>query len=70
VSELAPVVPIRPEHREPWLDKHALAAELGCSVWWIERRARPGWKGKPFPSKMRFGRRMFRLSEVYDWLGE
>jgi predicted DNA-binding transcriptional regulator AlpA len=70
LGHLATVTPIVREHREPWLDKHELAAELGCSVSWIEKRMAPGWVGDRLPSKIRFGRRMFRLSAVLTYLGE
>ncbi len=48
---------------EPWLDKRALAAHLGCGVRWIELRVAEG-----MPSAMIAGRRKFRVSEVEPWL--
>jgi hypothetical protein len=52
-------------HLEPWLDKRALAAHLGCSERWIEYRAREG-----MPSWKIAGRVKFRPSEVEAWLIE
>jgi hypothetical protein len=52
-------------HLEPWLDKRALAAHLGCSERWLEYRAREG-----MPSWKIAGRIKFRASEVEAWLTE
>ena len=52
-------------HLEPWLDKKALAAHLGCSERWIEYRARDG-----LPAWKIAGRIKFRSSEVEAWLLE
>jgi hypothetical protein len=52
-------------HLEPWLDKRALAAHLGCSERWIEYRAREG-----MPSWLIAGRRKFKPSDVEAWLIE
>lgn len=50
-------------HLEPWLDKHGLAAHLGCGVRWIEYRVRDG-----LPSAIIAGKRKFRASEAERWL--
>ena len=52
-------------HLEPWLDKKALAAHLGCCERWIEYRAREG-----MPRWKIAGRVKFRASEVEAWLIE
>ena len=52
-------------HPQPWLDRQALAAHLGCSVRWVELRmaeGMPHWKVA--------GRMKFRVSEVEAWLAE
>jgi hypothetical protein len=50
-------------HLESWLDKHALAAHLGCSVRWIAYRMDEG-----MPHALIAGRVKFRPSEVEPWL--
>jgi hypothetical protein len=50
---------------EPWLDKRALAAHLGCGERWIEYRMREG-----MPAWKIAGRIKFRASEVEAWLLE
>lgn len=52
-------------HLEPWLDKRALAAHLGCSVRWVEGRQAEG-----MPHAVIAGRIKFRASEVEPWLEE
>lgn len=52
-------------HLEPWLDKRALAAHLGCSVSWIEKRQAEG-----MPHALIAGRIKFRAGEVEPWLME
>lgn len=53
----------RPRDSAPWIDKRQLAAELRCSVRWIEDRLRDG-----MPSAMIAGRRKFLRAEVERWL--
>lgn len=48
---------------EPWLDKHALAQHLSCSVRSIEGIVHLG-----VPHAIMFGRLKFRASEVEAWL--
>lgn len=48
---------------EPWLDKKALAAYLGCGIRWVEYRADEG-----MPHALIAGRCKFRPSEVEPWL--
>jgi hypothetical protein len=50
-------------HLEPWLDKRALAAHLGCSIRWLEYRIEEG-----LPHAMLAGRIKFRASEAEPWL--
>jgi hypothetical protein len=48
---------------EPWLDKRALAAYLGCSYRFVEERKRDG-----MPHAIIAGRLKYRVSEVEPWL--
>ena len=48
---------------EPWLDKRGLAAHLGCSVSWVEKKAAAG-----MPHTVIAGRVKFRVSAVEPWL--
>jgi hypothetical protein len=50
---------------EPWIDKRALAAHLGCGERWIEYRIR-----ERMPACKIAGRLKFRASEVEAWLVE
>jgi hypothetical protein len=50
-------------HLEPWLDKRGLAAHLGCSISWIEKRCASG-----MPHSLIAGRVKFRASTVEPWL--
>lgn len=50
-------------HLEPWLDKRALAAHLGCGIRWIEQRVQDG-----MPHTVIAGRNKFRASQVEPWL--
>jgi hypothetical protein len=50
-------------HLEPWLDKRGLAAHLGCSVSWVEKRAASG-----MPHTVIAGRVKFKVSAVEPWL--
>jgi hypothetical protein len=52
-----------PIRHEQWLTKRQLAAHLGCSTRFLEMRVAEG-----MPSRMAFGRRQFRLSQVQPWL--
>jgi hypothetical protein len=49
--------------REPWLTKAGIAAHLGCSQKWIERRVKEG-----LPYSTVAGRPKFRASVVEPWL--
>lgn len=48
---------------EPWMDKRAMAAHLGCSVSWVEKRMAEG-----LPHTLIAGRCKFRASKVEPWL--
>lgn len=48
---------------EPWLDKRALAAHLGCSVSFVEKRMADG-----MPHAVIAGRCKFRASQIEPWL--
>ena len=51
---------------EPLIDKHTLSRMLGLSVSWCEKAHRR----EGMPSYRVGGRRLFRLSEVEQWLKE
>jgi hypothetical protein len=48
---------------EPWLSKRDLAAHLGCSVSWVEKRQAQG-----MPHTVIAGRCKYRASVVEPWL--
>lgn len=48
---------------EPWLDKRGIAAHLGCSVSWVEKRMAEG-----MPHSLIAGRCKYRASQVEPWL--
>jgi hypothetical protein len=50
-------------HLEPWMDKRRLAAHLGCSVSWVEKRSAEG-----MPHSLIAGRCKYRASQVELWL--
>ena len=52
-------------HREPELSKKSLAEHYGRTVRWVEKMLAAG-----MPSRLVNGKRMFRLSETDEWLGE
>jgi predicted DNA-binding transcriptional regulator AlpA len=57
------VIPVDFRREWPWLSKREIAQKLGRSVRWVELRTAEG-----LPSELIGIRRMYRESEVRNWL--
>lgn len=61
----AQIIPFPRRELEPWVDKHAVADYLGCSVSWVQHNGRdiPG-------SRIICGKRKWRMSDVERYVEE